>query len=586
MTHRLHALGLLALGATLAACGARPTTSPVGKSTHALTRSPAPTTFWRGYTTIEASGHGAAADCDSAEAMLDDLPAGADVASAPLFEPGTSVEAPTAHTGHVFCVHTAEIPRQAYDELPDPFAPVEYRPRRASALAGEGIKQAAASRFSLHAGLPTRLRNQAGDVRVAVLDSAAPGEPGLPGLGGISPHGEDMALLIRAAVCPNNTAPTVDCPEVVTDVALDLDADGAGLLLASEGGRFGDPGMVARAIHRAVDAATADQRRLVINLSVGWTDDSDSQRVSIRAVEAAIRQARDAGAIVIAAAGNDEDGAVAPSAGMMQPGAWSTQQYADGLPLVISVGPLDADGEPTANARAYGATPPSLWAYGAHGVGDARFLAPGERRARFDGPLWTGSSVSAAVVSAAAAAMLANGRPPVEVMSALQQEERADICTMAELPCTGGRAEGPSLGNEPAMGPPRDNAEHWPAECRGMTLSQSADPALACPSAVIENPLALPRVDPQPNFPGCDVCAFDADSGKLVVKLSADAASVVLRVTDGSNTRWITLAGQLQAGEERVFAVDPGKFDALDVSGKVDLYSKTTSFEDPVMVWP
>ena len=112
----------------------------------------------------------------------------------------------------------------------------------------------------------------------------------------------------------------------------------------AQGGFFGTQTDLALAIVRAVDAwrlavttpgATSQQRRLVINLSLGW-DPSPSYGGSYpgnsvaalpppaRAVHAAITHAVCQGALVIAAAGNQSGGS-APTMGPMFPAGWESK---------------------------------------------------------------------------------------------------------------------------------------------------------------------------------------------------------------------------------------------------------------------
>ncbi len=264
-------------------------------------------------------------------------------------------------------------------------------------------------------------------IRVAVIDAAPtqllPG-PVAPDRSG---HGETVGQVINALNCPSDGGV---CPtKVVTHLALPLVA------LGNEdevhGGRFGYQSQIASAVFEAVAAwrlsnsLGGTDRRLVLNMSLGWEPAFGGDYTSlsdlpapVRAVHSALLHARCQGALPVVAAGNDTGGSPAPF-GPLYPGAWETKAApepalcsalegatyspaglitaptpTDYQPLVFSVSGVRGDGVPLMNARK---------------GGHARLVAPGAHvtvPSATNGPTagMTGSSISAAVVTASVAA--------------------------------------------------------------------------------------------------------------------------------------------------------------------------------------
>jgi Subtilase family len=144
---------------------------------------------------------------------------------------------------------------------------------------------------------------------------------------------------------------------------------------------------------------------LILNLSLGWDGelfgDLAARRVAdldppVRAVYGALRFAARRGVLVIAAAGNRRGGPQ-PSGWPLLPAAWELRRpspwpFVPGPKLVYAVGGVDWQGLPLPNSRR-GAMPRRV-AYGDHAV------------TTVDGhptSIYTGTSVSAAVVSSIAA---------------------------------------------------------------------------------------------------------------------------------------------------------------------------------------
>lgn len=244
---------------------------------------------------------------------------------------------------------------------------------------------------------------------VAILDSSTSSGPGdVEPRSGSSLHGRAVGLAIRNVVCPEGREGA--CPLDVTNYeVLDIDSSG--------GGSYGNVSKLATAIHRASDAAEGN---LVINLSLGWHPDfalrnPDSETPAFKtqtlAVEAALNWARCHGALVIAAAGNSDDG----------PDVDSTSLLSD--PMYPAR--LDQRRGWTCFGRRAEVEEPVVYAVGAVGPGDldvantreravAALVGPGHAvtfdnsEGNIDGdfrniPVGTGSSFGAASASAVAA---------------------------------------------------------------------------------------------------------------------------------------------------------------------------------------
>jgi hypothetical protein len=158
---------------------------------------------------------------------------------------------------------------------------------------------------------------------------------------GQSRHGDTVAHVARDLACPDGEGQTC-AAHLATSLALPL-IDGQNPLLTDtvHGGFFGSEGYLAQAIQRAVTQwrddvlQSAGERRLVINLSVGWENDPERSNCVLpnlatqteqltppaRAVLDTLRLAVCHGALVVGAAGNDVGGPNAPS-GLVCPARW------------------------------------------------------------------------------------------------------------------------------------------------------------------------------------------------------------------------------------------------------------------------
>ena len=267
---------------------------------------------------------------------------------------------------------------------------------------------------------------------VAVVDTVSQAAANDPNVDPVSPHGLQMAALIREVDCPAGESNCLDAVHHVLALPRDEDSFEPNWLA---GGRHGSQGDLAMGIYESVQAwrerRLADSEgaspRLVINLSVGWTgldgEPLESARGPHAAVLAAARYASCHGVLMIAAAGNadnelcpgDSRGPLAPArfealaaptqaecAALGYAPEW-TENYpvfpageAGYRPLVHAVAAVDEYDAPLLNAR--DASSSRLVALGSTGITDpaAEVLA--------------GSSVAAALTSGTAA-MLWSFRP-------------------------------------------------------------------------------------------------------------------------------------------------------------------------------
>jgi hypothetical protein len=280
----------------------------------------------------------------------------------------------------------------------------------------------------------------AAPVRLAVVDSYPTTEPSTAPRQrwGHSWHGYSLVHMARTLTCGVGAEP-MDCVAAIsTRLALQYsashptdptetrrDADG--------GGSYGTVLDLARAIKAEVDAWRSDEEhlQLVINLSLGFDRVfGNDDPADVRALRAALGYASCHGALTVASAGNRIRGPQAKE-GPVLPAAWESERAPTSQECSELYG-VDIQHDPSEQ--------PLLWAAGALRAGDTalpnsaplaqpRLLAHGDH-AVVEGDLidsrtvtLTGTSVSAIVVSAAAAAVWYY-RPdlePAQVMNLLAQ---------------------------------------------------------------------------------------------------------------------------------------------------------------------
>lgn len=273
--------------------------------------------------------------------------------------------------------------------------------------------------------------------RIGLFDASPDSGPG--GATGSSTdlavlHGYNLANIINTQPKDSTGASLI---EPFANLALQLELDGSGNVVAdpAHGGSFGSISFLAAAVHQEVNLwkPSRGQRGLVLNLSVGWDpewggdgDDPSDWTPAIQALYASLEYAKCEGTLAFAAAGNKIGGptsddyplypagwgvlgfdvSVCPAYGVGYPVA-----YLNDTPLVYAVGGLDDGNHPLVNSRSD--SMPRLAAYGDHATVTDVYGA-------LTDPM-TGTSVSTALVSTAAAAVWANrpGMTSVAVANAL-----------------------------------------------------------------------------------------------------------------------------------------------------------------------
>lgn len=279
-------------------------------------------------------------------------------------------------------------------------------------------------------------------VTVAIVDSW----PGADSIGQL-PHGFGMAGIVDGLTCALFAAspcPIKTVPHLSLNLLAPRERDNM------DGGYFGHFSRLARQIHAAVNdfAATAgDQDHLVVNLALGWDEIFNQGGDPIRPVDAVhdvISWAACQGALVVAASGNTSGGPD-PGEGPTYPAAWHEEAGpacvcpAAGTcpPLVFAASGVDGASLPLANARARSRAPLAAPAFAVPGVKDAGAAGGG---LTIVGP-FTGSSVAATAVSAAAAMVWAHDSSlsPAKVMARLHDAGvplgvTADFCDVDPCP--------------------------------------------------------------------------------------------------------------------------------------------------------
>lgn len=362
-------------------------------------------------------------------------------------------------------------------------------------------------------------------VHVAVIDTT-PDAPAGASVLGDNRHGDTLAALIGDVVQVPGAA------AISTSLALPRATDpGTGVAVYKPtGGDFGYLSDLARAVWRAfVDHRDKHaSERLVLNLSLGWDPSGESSKCGGNMLPAA-RAVRDvldvaaceAGALIVAAAGNDMGGPT-PGGGLMCPAAFMTQTPScdPDRPLVVGAYGLDHADAPLAIARPGSSTP-----FAAPGLGGIAWPAGAPRPA----PL-TGTSVSAAAVTASIAAVWAASPAlaPAEVITLLHEHAMplgapADTCAPGVpgcdvrriSPCGALSAIGspwsclasaaPTLVSNPDLDP-ATHADLLTNLTSAGTVLAADHPGLL-PSEIAPAAGGQGTVSPQPIIPVCPTCA-------------------------------------------------------------------------------
>lgn len=316
------------------------------------------------------------------------------------------------------------------DQEPDHMAVTPQTAPSLVEITQEGF--AAETAFALRTA-PLHSADPAPLPRLALLDTS-PSSDLTPGgqawmQVGRNDHGYTLANLLREMTIVEVEAVEPLLPDPVFAPAVELRSrlamdlyvatDGSVLRDPVGGGDFGTIALLAEAIHAEVEAWVADGRPgpLIVNLSLGWNpiwggDDPSPAAwpLDVQAAYDAIYEASCRGALVVAAAGN-RSGGPSGAVGPVYPAAWETRLLSDAQclaiaggvlsdytavddrPVVYAVGAVDEHLVDLAISRV-GSRPPRV-AFGDHATGVDHLGAPMS--------ILTGTSVSAAVVSAAAA---------------------------------------------------------------------------------------------------------------------------------------------------------------------------------------
>lgn len=465
-------------------------------------------------------------------------------------------------------------------------------------LAASGVYTSA--ELGLLAGLRASLRAQVGDAsllpvmpdrpvaRVVVIDSAPEASASHIRIGA-SRHGDTLAHLIEDLVCKPARTGRVCAAEVTTVLALPWLSRG---VLGPDGGYTGSLVDLARAIERATTAWQLDRelsptttpKRLILNLSVGWEDspqladctiDGKNDAPPARAVRGILQQATAAGALVIAAAGNDSGGP-APRTGLLCPARYqATPADSDpAISTVLAVSGVDYHDHALATARPLGLT--GIAGLGLGGVAwDPADPAP---------PALTGSSVSAAVASAVAALVLAYQptRSIYDVEKALYEGGRitgkADQCMIGYGGCDSRRVSVcgalQKAGAPVSCAVPKPRSSSAPslnAEIAALTAQYAAVPAAASSTIAVTSVARFaeptiqidPAIFPQPISGTCPTCVVSAQtvSANGSVLLPAleqplDDAAIVGQLADG--TQLAVTLGALAANTAYKYTLPPG----------------------------
>ena len=433
-------------------------------------------------------------------------------------------------------------------------------------------------------------------------------------------HGFGMARIIEDLLCYGGRC----LADVQSVQALRLDARLEEVAPGATGthGRLGD---LAQAIYEAVtlhDVAGRDPTRpTILNISVAWPPGSPAggdrgsienhEKAPAAAVHEALEYAACRGQIAFAAAGNDLGGVDPDDEGPVYPAAWTTWpalgpaecqnqfQLAPTAslgptgPLVQAVGAVHPTGHALAFARPR--SEPAFVANGVHGVAQrSPTLGLGPIRAM------SGTSVSTAVVSAAAAAAmarfpsasrdailqrLAQTSVPIARQAVLHdgvrsQVGRVSVCgawgTACSVDCPGACATPPTAPtwttlSAPAANPPSgtciDPRSAWSAPSGG------GGPICGSSSISIDE---LPASVPQPGEIGCAACVSIMDGTALFLDVQVVGSAVPdwLKYEDAlGNVEAFDLTGILpvtfKSGSYSLFVPVPMPAGFIPVNGRI-----------------
>jgi Subtilase family len=244
------------------------------------------------------------------------------------------------------------------------------------------------------------------NVRLTFLDSEPDGPLSFTPHQGLQ-HGYTLGHLAHEIVCSGSA-----CAATIQNIrALAYDDPAQEPLPSGQAGYVGALSELGLKILQAVgDWKSSGDKHLVLNLSIGWdgeiplaggTTDLRARKISeldpsARFIYGALQIAACNNVLVIAAAGNRRGGSLHDSNWPVLPAAWElhppSRHSRFGPKLVYAVGGVDWQGLPLPNSRTKGL--PRRVAYGDHATADVNGTLT---------DVYTGTSVSAAVVSSVAA---------------------------------------------------------------------------------------------------------------------------------------------------------------------------------------
>ena len=336
------------------------------------------------------------------------------------------------------CVYTTEVRPVPRFIIPPGSDLAAARPDRMaiSVSAMDGQKEAPVGQQTVDSILADEFLHNTGpvslpstgppNVRITFLDS----EPdGALSFTDHRSHGYALGHLAHEIVCNGSCSATI-----WNSRALGYDGKSPDPLSETQAGYVGALSELGPKILQAIGEwkLAGDTEHLVLNLSIGWDGeipinggkaDLDAHSFSaldpaVQAVYVALRIAARNHVLVIAAAGNRRGGSLHDSNWPILPAAWELHRFSHRrAKLVYAVGGVDWQGLPLPNARTKGL--PRRVAYGDHATAMVNG-APTD--------VYTGSSVSAAVVSSVAAVVWSL-RPELRPEQVMRLIDRSAIPT-------------------------------------------------------------------------------------------------------------------------------------------------------------
>ena len=477
-------------------------------------------------------------------------------------------------------------------------------------------------------------------IEVSLIDTSPDSGPWLRfPTEGVDPHGRGMGMLITDVLCPAGIYDaTSGCPHLIRSYQAIPEARALGARTLSSAG------LMTRVAQRIVEATQQSPgRRGIINLSLGGLpryalidpggDDVLAWREATVALQAALNYASCNDMIVIAAGGNDEaasgvprdfweEGALYPAA-LATTEAWTCGQPVPGVtapgrgvPLVYAASGVDARDRavPTTRDGSRARLAGPAFATGVENPADYVVSDPEEL------PLYTGSSVAAADVSAVAALVwaYAPSLSPAEVMGIVEssavpltewselcggdfgcgetrrvsacralrstlarvchESGRADVCAAhRDLVCTtipAGEGRPPEMpeGFFESLRPVREtlslSAHATPALCvdPGQALATWVDESATiagdasyCPARAYPNGIAGTTLGPQPPEGPCRVCALELDDDRLVLYAELEPWAATF-----ADAYLITDHAQIALGS-KLFSAGEGELVVMDI---------------------